>query len=167
MKIVVKGRCNASLPKDSPDYCSGDCCHYCGEDGYGKYGKLLLRLMGYKSFFEFARDHSYDAFFRVENLAVRFWDDSFRNPKRFLGGCQFQNPDGQCSLHIKDEGEENTSSPDYFYTTERKYHKPPACRRFPSGLEEFIKHLLPEVGNIIYLNKIWKKCGFVIEVVED
>jgi len=165
--VVVRGRCNFRLPKDDPRHCKGDCCHYCGEGYYGSDVYEIVRYTSYRSLFEFFKWLSYTGVFKT---GERYWSDSFRNPKGLEGGCRYQNPDGSCSLHSMDEREGYTSNPDYYLTREGKYHKPPACRRFPSGEEDFIELILYnldlKVGDKYSLARIWPKCGYWLEVVE-
>ena len=154
VRVIVKGRCNANLPKTHPDFCQGDCCHYCGEAGYGPDIQEALAFTGSLkgipySIRDFARDFSYTGVYKT---GIPYYDDSFRNPKGLLGGCRFQNSDGSCQLHLRDEREGT------------KYHKPNACRRFPIGGESWFKEKLRSVGDKYPLNRIWKKCGYVLEV---
>jgi len=168
-KIIVKGRCNATLPKSHPNFCQGDCCHYCGEDGYGSDIRDAVTLIGTMmgipySIREFAKDFSYNGVYKTD---VHYWSDNHRNPKGLLGGCRFQNPDGSCQLYIMDKQEDNTKKADYFTTVEPKYYRPAACRRFPTGEEDFLKERLRAVGDKYPLNRIWKKCGYFLEMVEE
>jgi len=175
VSIVISGQCNARRPKVDPLFCNGQCCHYLGPTGYGPQINTVLQYIAQNLHVahytkqQFAEDYAYNGVFKT---LMSYWDASKTNPSGRKGGCCFQNDDGSCQLHVKDEQEGSTSNPDYYVTDEPVYNKPNACRRFPldivseAALLLNLKLQLTAVGQTYPLNGIWPKCGYVLEVVE-